>query len=368
MKNTNIFIDIFLLLLILTFHGCFENQNQPQHKSETEKLVIDLSGRWRFSLGDDMKWKEKSFDDNSWEKVSVPSSWENQGFHGYDGYAWYRKSFKLTSEITNKDLYLVLGYVDDVDQTFINGKLIGISGGFPNDHQTVTGNLVAVYDGFPNSYRTAYNAFRKYYIPKEYLNKDGENVIAVRIFDDELDGGIMSGRIGLYTYEGGFEPDLNLSGIWDFKIGDDSSFLKNNTIDSTADNLMVPAHWDVQGYQDYNGFAWYKKTFYLPKDFAGESMILLLGKIDDIDQTFVNGILVGSTGNWNFRDFPIDFNSNEEYRTNRVYSVPQKLLKYAKTNTVVVRVFDGFKEGGIYDGYVGLITQEHYKKYFGKND
>jgi hypothetical protein len=95
-------------------------------------------------------------------------------------------------------------------------------------------------------------------------------------------------------------------------------------------------------------------------------MILLLGKIDDIDQTFVNGILVGSTGNWNFIDFPTDFNSNEEYRTNRVYSVPQKLLKYGKTNTVVVRVFDGFKEGGIYEGPVGLIKQSNYKKYFGK--
>jgi hypothetical protein len=54
----------------------------------------------------------------------------------------------------DKDLYLVLGYVDDVDQTFINGHLIGVSGGFPND------------------YRTAYNAFRKYFIPKEYLNKE----------------------------------------------------------------------------------------------------------------------------------------------------------------------------------------------------
>jgi sialate O-acetylesterase len=131
---------------------------------------------------------------------------------------------------------------------------------------------------------------------------------------------------------------------------------------------MVPAHWDVQGYQDYDGFGWYKKSFYLPKDFSNESMILLLGKIDDIDQTFVNGILVGSTGKWNFTDVPTDFDSNEEYQINRVYSVPQKLLKYGKTNTVVVRVYDGFKNGGIYDGPIGLISQENYKKHFGKNN
>ncbi len=219
---------------------------------------------------------------------------------------------------------------------------------------------------FQTNYRTAYNAFRKYYIPKEYLNNDGENIIAVRIYDDELDGGIMSGKIGLYTYEGGFEPDVNLSGLWEFSICDDSSFLKNKDTESKSIKLMVPAHWDVQGYQDYDGFGWYKKSFYLPKDFSNESMILLLGKIDDIDQTFVNGILVGSTGKWNFTDVPTDYDSNEEYLTNRVYSVPQKILKYGETNTIVVRVYDGFRNGGIYDGPIGLITQDNYKKHFGK--
>lgn len=347
----NLKIIVISLILILFFtNGCLENQNPPPPPttSKTEKLILDLSGRWKFNLGDNVKWKEKDFNDSKWEKVYVPSSWENQGFPGYDGYAWYRTSFKLKPELSSKKIYLILGYIDDVDQTFINGNLIGVSG------------------GFPPKYRTAYNAFRKYYIPNEFLNKNGENTIAVRVFDNELDGGILSGKIGLYTYEGGIEPDVNLSGIWDFKIGDDSSFLKNETADSNIDKLMVPANWDVQGYQDYDGFAWYKKTFYLPKELSGESMILLLGKIDDIDQTYVNGILVGSTGKWNFEKIPTEFDKNEEYRINRVYSVPQKLLKFGENNTIAVRVYDGFREGGIYDGLVGLMKQSNYKKYFGK--
>ena len=350
MKLIKIFIIISTFPVVLLLNGCvrLNDQPPPPPKSETEKLVVDLSGRWKFSLGDDMRWKEKTFNDDKWEKVYVPSSWENQGFHGYDGYAWYRKSFKINNDLASKDLYLVLGYIDDVDQTFINGNLIGVSG------------------GFPNNYQTAYNAFRKYYIPKEYLNKDGNNIIAVRVYDDELDGGIMSGNIGIYTYEGGLEPDVNLSGIWDFKTGDDSSFLLNNNIDLKPVKLMVPAHWDIQGYNDYDGFAWYKKTFILPKEFDGESMILLLGKIDDIDQTFVNGTLVGSTGRWNFKTIPNEFDKNEEYRMNRIYSVPERLLKFDKINTVVVRVYDGFRMGGIYEGPIGLITQSNYKKYFNK--
>ena len=241
-----------------------------------------------------------------------------------------------------------LGYIDDVDQTFINGNLIGVSG------------------GFPNSYRTAYNAFRKYFIPKEYLSDDGENIIAVRVYDDELEGGIMSGKIGIYTIENGFELDINLSGIWDFKTDDDSSFLKSDNEKSSTIKLMVPAHWDIQGFENYDGFAWYKKTFFLPENFDGEGMILLLGKIDDIDQTYVNGILVGSTGLWNFKNVPTDFNSNFEWTQERVYSVPQKLLKYGNINTISVRVYDGFKDGGIYEGPIGLITQSNYRKYSSK--
>jgi sialate O-acetylesterase len=341
---------IVALFVAVVLNACIEvNNKPPQHKKVSEKKVLNLSKRWKFSLGDKDEWKNEKFDDSKWEKISAPSSWENQGFHGYDGYAWYRTTFTLNHIDYDKDLYLVLGYVDDVDQTFINGHLIGVSGGFPDD------------------YRTAYNAFRKYFIPNEYLNKDKENVIAVRIFDDELDGGIMSGDIGLYNYESGIEPDINLSGIWDFKVGDDSSFLKGDKINSDEVKLMVPAHWDIQGYNEYDGFAWYKKSFFLPKDFNGKDMILLLGKIDDIDQTFVNGILVGSTGKWNFASIPIEFDKNEEYRVNRVYSVPEKLLKFGAINTVVVRVYDGFQDGGIYEGLIGLLTQRNYKKYMDKN-
>lgn len=346
MKNNLSITVISLFLILFVLYGCIENHNQPSPpKTETEKLVLDLSGRWKFNLGDNEKWKEKNFDDSQWEKVYVPSSWENQGFHGYDGYAWYRTSFRLPKDLNGKQIYLSLGYIDDVDQTFINGNLIGLSGGFPPD------------------YRTAYNALRIYYIPSEYLNMDGNNVFAIRVYDNELDGGIISGNIGLYVLQDGLNLDINLSGVWDFKTDDDSSFLKNNFVDTNAIKLMVPAHWDIQGFQDYDGFGWYKKSFYLPKEFDGESMILLLGKIDDIDQTFVNGILVGSTGLWNFDKTPVEFNKNDEYRIERVYSIPAKILKPGKINTIVVRVYDGLRDGGIYDGPIGLIKQSNYKKY-----
>ncbi len=356
-------ITVFPLFGLL--NSCDDENSRKYDKPVIEKQVANLSGRWKFNLGDDLKWKEENFNDSKWEKVFVPSAWENQGFHGYDGYAWYRTSFTVNEKDSDKNLYLVLGYIDDVDQTYLNGKLIGVSGVFPQN-SAANGKILGVSDGFPNTYRTAYNAFRKYFIPKEYLNKDKENVIAVRIYDDELDGGIISGNIGIYYYEGGIEPDVNLTGIWNFTTKD-SLMLNSSYADSEFDNLMVPANWDVQGYEDYDGFGWYRKKFFLPGKFSGKDMILLAGKIDDIDQTFVNGVMVGSTGKWNFKNIPDEFDANEEYRMDRVYSVPKKILKFNDYNTIVVRVYDGFKNGGIYEGPVGLLTQKNYKKIFGKN-
>ena len=187
----------------------------------------------------------------------------------------------------------------------------------------------------------------------------------MRVYDAELDGGILSGDIGLYNYKEGIEPDINLSGVWKFATGDNMDWSNNNFDDSGWNKLMVPAHWEIQGFSDYDGFAWYRKTFFLPKNYSGESLILLLGQIDDIDQTFVNGTLVGSTGIWNFKDKPTSFNDNEEYLSKRIYSVPEKLLNFGGMNTIAVRIYDGIGEGGIYSGEIGLMTQNSYRKYIG---
>lgn len=349
-RKFNIVAFISIITIITFTQGCKNNRKDFQLIRSSEKLVVDLKGQWRFSLGDESEWKKSGFNDNHWDKIKVPSPWENQGFPGYNGYAWYRKTFRLPSDASYKNYYLVLGYVDDVDQTYLNGKLIGISGGFP-----------------PN-YRTAYNALRRYYIPEDYLNKTGDNIISVRVYDAELDGGIVSGDIGIYTNSIEQEPDINLSGIWNFKTGDDLKWSGKNYNDSNWIKIMVPAHWEIQGFSDYDGFAWYRKTFYLSENYSEENMILLLGQIDDIDQAFVNGTFVGSTGKWNFQDKPTSFNDNQEWLEKRVYSVPNKILNFGGYNTIAVRVYDGVGEGGIYNGTIGLITQNKYKKYFGRKN
>ena len=308
--------------------------------------VIDLSGQWKFSIGDDIQWSKVDYDDSGWEMIKVPSSWENQGFHGYNGYAWYRKSFLFPQGVSNSNIYLHLGYVDDVNEIYFNGQLIGVSG------------------GFPPYYQTAYNAYRKYFVPSELINKTGENIIAVRVFDAELDGGIISGDIGFYKTKEEICPDINLTGLWKFATGDNPEWKEKDFDQSNWSTIFVPAHWEVQGYRDYDGFAWYRKTFTINAELAKEKLILLLGKIDDIDQTFINGKFIGSTGIWKENEIPTNFNQNNEYLELRTYFIPGGLLNSNGENVIAVRVYDGFIDGGIYEGSIGLVTQKNYREYW----
>lgn len=351
-KNLNsVLVLVILIGGLLNLTGCFEFRNSPPPPVPLNAdEIMDLSGLWKFSIGDNMNWSLTDYDDSDWEEIKVPSSWENQGFHGYNGYAWYRKSFSFPKNISNENIYLHLGYVDDVDEVYFNGLLIGLSGGFP-----------------PN-YQTAYNAYRRYFVPAELLNKTGDNIIAVRVYDAELEGGILSGNIGLYRAKGILSPNITLSGQWKFRTGDDSLWSSKSFDDSEWNNIFVPAHWETQGYKDYDGFAWYRKSFTIQEQYADEKLILLLGKIDDIDQAFINGKFIGSTGIWKEGETPTEFNRNNEYLELRAYFITSGVLNTNGENVIAVRVYDGFRDGGIYEGPIGLITQKNYREYWQKKN
>ncbi|NJM16257.1 MAG: hypothetical protein HC896_13560 [Bacteroidales bacterium] len=74
-------------------------------------------------------------------------------------------------------------------------------------------------------------------------------------------------------------------------------------------------------------------------------MVMVLGKIDDADQLFINGKLVASTGN--FYDNGNHVKAGDAYSQFRGYYLPQGALK-AGNNIVAVRVFDSGGGGGIY--------------------
>jgi sialate O-acetylesterase len=222
--------------------------------------------------------------------------------------------------------------------------------------------MIGKSGNFPPRYKTAYDVWRMYPVSDEYLNYPGENIIAIRIYDAELSGGIIEGDLSLYEQTDAMRLDLNLAGRWKFITGDDTRFKEPKYNDSDWNNLFVPGSWDSQGYDDYDGFAWYRLTFTITKEMAEKKLVLVLGKIDDIDEAYLNGKLIGSTGSMHGN--PIEFNRAGEYLRLRGYYIPQGLLRPGEKNVIAVRVYDGFNIGGIYAGPVGLIEQSRYTKYW----
>ena len=86
---------------------------------------IKLNRKWKFHTGDNNAWKSPDYNDAGWKTISVPSSWENEGYNNYDGYAWYRIKFRWPKNFIYGDLYLSLGKIDDIDDVYVNGKFIG---------------------------------------------------------------------------------------------------------------------------------------------------------------------------------------------------------------------------------------------------
>lgn len=299
-------------------------------KAEYNRWEIDLEGRWSFSIGDDENWAKPDYYDADWDLIKVPARWEEQGFNGYNGYAWYRKSIAIPETFKDRAVYLELGYIDDVDEVFFNGHKIGQTGSFP-----------------PN-YSTAYNSFRKYSVPASLINLNEKNCIAVRIYDSQLEGGIVRGNVKLIAGDIAIQPDINLSGEWNFTTGLSG---KKNT------SIIVPGAWENQGFFNYDGYATYSKNVSVPASMVKEKLIFMAGRIDDDDEFYVNGVLVGKTGDLNSR---YNTNMHKEFRN---YFIPDGLVKPGK-NQFEIKVVDRGGEGGIIEGPVGLIIQDHFIKYW----
>ncbi|MBN2279689.1 MAG: glycoside hydrolase [Candidatus Marinimicrobia bacterium] len=323
-----------LALILLTFLKlCF-----PSNLIE----VLDLKGTWKFCVGDDMAFAQLTCQDQDWDKIHVPDSWEDDGFPGYDGYCWYRFAFTFSEDWGTKNLVLLLGAVDDVDEVYFNNKLIGALG------------------NFPPAYRSAYDEQRIYSVPEELLNIGKKNVIAVRVYDHGGPGGIIRGKeIGIYqTTDKKSFWSINLSGTWKFRPGNEKEWADEKYNDNHWDEIIIPGAWDDHGYADYDGFAWYRKDFVV-ENVEPQHLVLLAGKIDDFETIYINGSKVGSTMPVFQEGYPVE--QNHEWQKQREYYIHRSRIHWGRKNTIAIQVYDGYEFGGIREGKIKLLTRDEYK-------
>ena len=140
---------------------------------------INLDSGWVMKTGDNPMWADRNFNDSDWLPVKVGAPWENSGHKAYDGYAWYRLEFMPPQAWQEQDehgfLLLRLGTIDDADITYFNGELIGATGTMPPDYQT------------------GYYTTRFYRIPTTLVSWGEPNVLAIRVYDAQNQGGMTRG-------------------------------------------------------------------------------------------------------------------------------------------------------------------------------
>lgn len=154
---------------------------------------LNLDQKWRFIQGDNLDYLQPGFDDSGWKTIQTDRTWEASGYEKYDGYAWYRVKIIIPSKLKQSaflqdSLRIYLGKIDDFDQTYLNGSLIGING------ENVAARTVPD-TMFKSGTQSFWDAGRTYSLSANdpRIKWDQENVIAVRVFDWNGGGGMYTG-------------------------------------------------------------------------------------------------------------------------------------------------------------------------------
>jgi sialate O-acetylesterase len=105
--------------------------------------------------------------------------------------------------------------------------------------------------------------------------------------------------------------------------------------------MDLPVNWEQASLPDFDGVVWFRKVIDVPASWSGKEAVLNLGPIDDQDTTWVNGVEVGSTDDW---------------QAVRTYKVPASVLK-AGQNVIAIRVLDTGGGGGLF-GRPDQVTLE----------
>ncbi|MEZ5534446.1 MAG: sialate O-acetylesterase [Thiolinea sp.] len=184
------------------------------------------------------------FDDSDWVSAELPVLFSELNFTG-DGAIWFRRGLTLPDNWAAQDGVLSLGMIDDFDQVFINGVLIG-----QTDRNTVHHWLQP----------------RHYPVAKGVL-QPGQNTLAIRVFDQYGDGG-FTGRPAEIQLKTGSQT-LPLAGGWKYKASitkpaqqaDWASLppplygLRNRNTPAVLYNAMIAplTHYTLQGVIWYQG-------------------------------------------------------------------------------------------------------------------
>ena len=147
--------------------------NSPVVIPYSHKKVAKVPTQWKFRLDErlderrlnpllDREYAASGFDDSEWADIKIGQAWEAQGYAGYNGGAWYRTQIKVNAK-EGQPVHLAFGGVDQHATVYVNGHWVG-----------------------------EHNKWSRPFILdiSDQVMRDGENTVALYVFDGEGMGGI----------------------------------------------------------------------------------------------------------------------------------------------------------------------------------
>ncbi len=200
-----------------------------------------VKGEWYFKKGDAAKYSFADCDHQDWQRVHLPATWEEHSdYEGIKIYGWYRKEIEIPDPLKVTPFYLLLGKISDVDETYLNGRLIGRSG-----------SVEPVYD-------SAHFVSRRYKVTPDMLEE--KNILAVRVFDGWNEGGI---------------------------VGENEPIRWGGPFYSLAEGGTAAAF-------TVGGTAWYRKSFELSESHKGKQVTLTFEGVYMNSDVWINGHHLGN--------------------------------------------------------------------------
>lgn len=197
-NNTSSTIQMYINLLGVRMDLDTATLIRIQDTGEAEdEQQIDLMGDWYFNyvgLSDPFQAGTLTAEEcESWSVVQPAlANWE-QGFGNITkiwymntGWGWYARTFELPEDFTKENLTLLIGYMDDRGEVFVNGKRVGGTG---------------VNEDGSSTKDTTWAVLSKFSIDPSILNYGGTNTVYVHVYNDPPygGGGWYSGPVGLYS-------------------------------------------------------------------------------------------------------------------------------------------------------------------------
>jgi sialate O-acetylesterase len=167
-----------------------------QYAAERAAQVGYYIDHWyeKYDIGLKEKWFAPDYNDSGWKEVHIPGGFADLGVPTTPAVAWFRKEITVPDPFPPGRAMLYLGEIQRMDSVWVNGTYVGGSAWVENP---------------------------RVYFMRPGLLKPGQNLVAIRIFKTEPDGGFLN-KPDVLRLELGDHASIPLAGEWKGKISVDA--------------------------------------------------------------------------------------------------------------------------------------------------